>query len=126
MELRGRSTTLAYSLERFKPLAAHLDVCAFSDIPPTQDRGSLDSQGSDLSFLSADSSPGQRFLAAEEDLHRRPSSTRYKHVRLFRSHDQLCKFSDKDDKDLDTIITAINEICSKAEETVASKEPISE
>ncbi|KAK5651799.1 hypothetical protein OQA88_11666 [Cercophora sp. LCS_1] len=81
-ELHERSRTLAYTLERFKPLATHLTIYAFLESGP----------GVQSRYVSS----GRHFQT------------------INRSHSDLCKFSNPEDKDLRVIMDAINNLCVRA------------
>ncbi|RSL91608.1 hypothetical protein CEP51_000247 [Fusarium floridanum] len=93
-ELRSRSTTLACSLERFKPLATNLSIFAISD------SSSISRQDSGL------------------DKERKNS--RHTYLRLERNHAELAKFSSQTDQDLSLVIDCINTLCVEAVNNTAN------
>ncbi|KAF7551857.1 hypothetical protein G7Z17_g4731 [Cylindrodendrum hubeiense] len=94
-ELRERSTTLAYSLERFKPLAAHLFICDVTEASSTS-HGEISSLGSGI------------------------SSQRHKSLQLPRQRERLCKFSNPQEEDLRLLMASIGDICLQAAKTTFS------
>lgn len=91
-ELRERSKSLAYSLERFKPLAINLSIHAMTD---------------------------KRLLTRTSTLNNpdgESTCARHKHFRLFRDHEDMCIYSNPKDTDLQTIISSIDEICSQTKQ----------
>ncbi|KAM5349705.1 hypothetical protein ACJ41O_006210 [Fusarium nematophilum] len=92
-ELRDRSTTLAYSLDRFKPLAASLHIYAITETPSLSRH--------------------------DTDLDKQPRCERHKHLSLRRDHVDLCKFSSREDEDLHIVIGCIDKLCPQAAENSA-------
>lgn len=98
-ELYSRSTTLAYSLERFKPLATNLSIYAISDT------SSLSRQDSGFD--------------------KERENDRHIYLSLDRDHAGLAKFSRRTDQDLHHIIDCINKLCvdavKRTTESIAQK-----
>lgn len=90
LELHQRSANLAYNLERFKPLATNLHICAITETPT--------------------------LTRNDTDLDKPPNCRYHKTFGLVRDHASLCKYSDPEDPDLDLVIASIREICERAKE----------
>ncbi|KAJ3543339.1 hypothetical protein NM208_g3629 [Fusarium decemcellulare] len=99
-EIHQFSTTLAYSLERFKPLASNLHICAVTEEP--------------------------KLIRNDTDMEKPQNCQYHRHISLVRDHAELCKFSDADDKDLGLIIAEIRKICGKIRGLPAIDKRVSE
>ncbi|KAK0718029.1 hypothetical protein B0T26DRAFT_676251 [Lasiosphaeria miniovina] len=106
-ELEDRTKSLAYVLERFKPLAANIDIHDF------QESGSVSFETELTSSLAHPiaqtvSRPGSNHAKPQQDaelirpIHKRPQT--------WRDFDHICKFSGPSDEVLEKIIQTINQI----------------
>ncbi|KAM0420271.1 hypothetical protein ACHAPT_011932 [Fusarium lateritium] len=87
-ELRNRSTTLACSLERFKPLATSLSIYAITGTSSLSHRNS--------------------------GLGNQPGNNQHIYVSVDRDYAHLTRFASRTDDDLLRYITCIDTLCSKA------------
>jgi tetratricopeptide (TPR) repeat protein len=111
-DLLGRSTSLAYALERFKPLATDLPVHTFGQVRPRQGHdNSWDGIAKHDSSYSTTSTLSAEWAGSEAS-----TSDVFKHKRYSTDCDDasLAQFAGEDDKDLGKVMDSICSMCSEA------------
>ncbi|KAK3368828.1 hypothetical protein B0T24DRAFT_630747 [Lasiosphaeria ovina] len=109
-ELEDRTKSLAYVLERFKPLAANLDIHDF------QESGSV----SETELTSSSAHPSAQTVPRPGSNHAKPQQDAeiirpiHKRSQTWRDFDHICKFSGPGDEVLEKIIQTINQITERA------------
>ena len=110
-ELHRRSTTLAYSLERFKPLATRLCIRLFSETSPEAPQPNTEETLPTPRVLKSIDRPPDASVAVTTARGISIAPRRLVHFSTNRDHSRLCKFSEPQDEGLKQLIGAIDEVC---------------
>jgi hypothetical protein len=107
-ELGERCVSLSYSLELFKPLAARLNIHTLTDEPLSSPHSSP--------LVGSGAWSQATETANNGNLARQPTFPRHTKKSLTgdRGHLRLCKFSNPQDRDLQSILDSLSEVCREA------------